>query len=444
MILNPTFLVKKLCLMQKVTKISFAKRYFPGGNNKPPGPINTMIDSLSKQTPKPPFSSLPKTPNQPIGSSGPQGNSTQFPKPSTVAPNSFKPSFTKSLTFDSTASKIGSFPSTPNIPIPPTISANNADLAALLTENTKNFKNINDNTFNTKINNNTTASNLSAAELIEELKKRGLIKTDVGQTTSNILDKNNNTVPVGETKNGIKLTQLGQAYAKQSEVNIPSTTANITVNNIDNLKFIVALPPKATDKTFIESGEQKHLLVVYNKENNNYFAMGYFTSKKSVDKIADMQYKAFENLQEKLDNTPNVKAQHFHKFDTPQRMQPNDINPVKYSQEYLDNINQFTYFKNSLEMFNDNAYKEFNHDGITKEHALALCKEHDKVIANKSKHPLTKDQIKHQELNKEKQHQNNAANKEEKQKQKDMAKKEGLKTQQELKLNVNKNDNEIN
>ena len=301
--------------------------------------------------------------------------------------------------------------------------------------------------FDTNITAQTSVDNISNADLITELQKRELVKPDTGQTIGQFLDQQNKFVIIGESKYHIKLTNLGQAYSKKLELEASETVSTdgfMNVENIDNLNFMIVLPPKVSHQTFIESGEQKHLLVAFNKENNEYYAIGYFTSKTSVNKISDMQYKTFEDNKEstKKLGTTKEKSQNFVSFDAPKRIQPNDIKPVKYSKEYLANINAFSIFSDLIENLKKVPYKPFNTNGVTKKDAFDMCKEHDKIVTNKGSHPLTADQIKLQESAKAKQKQDQENMKEEKQKQKNMAKKEGLKKQEELKLNKNKNNDE--
>jgi hypothetical protein len=54
-------------------------------------------------------------------------------------------------------------------------------------------------------------------------------------------------------------------------------------NNIDIYEFIITVPPKPSSETFIELGQQKYLLIIHNKDNREYYAIGYLTSKKVVN-----------------------------------------------------------------------------------------------------------------------------------------------------------------
>ena len=99
------------------------------------------------------------------------------------------------------------------------------------------------------------------------------------------------------------------------------------------------------------------------------------------------------------------KEQKFLPFKVAVRIQPQDLKKTVRGAEYL----MLNLSEESREILEDtwdklkvNHYNDYNKDGITKKTLLEMVKDHDRVAANKGKHPLTTDQIKANEENKAK------------------------------------------
>ena len=382
-------------LLKFIYNVQIIKRYYPG-----PGKNTSKL--LNKSNPKTSNSnnlnipSVPKTPTVPTTSTT-SSNMSKMPQKVaetlklTPTQNNSSPSTLTEQTKNMSPGYHG-FGSWLNINKPTT----------LPTASGKNFE--------TNITKDTKVSDLTTQELSRELQCRELARTDLGYTTTSIKDSNGDQIVIGQAQHGIKLTTLGQAYVnkirtKNKEVN--TNTKMFEMPKDKNLKLIITVPPKANENVFIESGKQKHLLVVYNEKNNDYYAIGYFTSKESDKKLADKQFKTF---QEEKDNsiTENTikssnKKQYFVEFEIPERIAEEDLRIPKYGDEYLKHIKQSEYFETVLETLSKVPYNEFNKDGITQENGLDMCKEHDENAKYNKKHPQTAGQIKQQELNKLKQ-----------------------------------------
>jgi hypothetical protein len=99
------------------------------------------------------------------------------------------------------------------------------------------------------------------------------------------------------------------------------------------------------------------------------------------------------------------KQQFFVEFVSPLTIPKENLNVVKYSTEYLATLNEgaFEIFSASLKTLQEVLPVPFDNTGLTKADCLNMCKQHDINVQNKNKHPLTPDQIKLNEDNKQKQ-----------------------------------------
>jgi hypothetical protein len=93
--------------------------------------------------------------------------------------------------------------------------------------------------------------------------------------------------------------------------------------------------------------------------------------------------------------------QYYLKFKHPLKVNERDIKRVFKDTEYLDSMPSSS--KEDLKAFHKSLMKKnfllFETKGLTKEHCLNMCKEHDKTYHNKGKHPLTEDQMKQKDNN---------------------------------------------
>ena len=251
----------------------------------------------------------------------------------------------------------------------------------------------------------TTAKQVSVEFIIEEMKKREFLSEDLGKTITSIQMKDGTIANIGESKNSLKLNALGQAYAKQCE---PKLNPECKIHDLgEKPTFIIVAPPTNSDNLLIETGKQKHLLVAFNTTTNEYFAIGYLTSKASGIFIHDKQVKLFQDEKENGSPKIPVKKQYLAKFDNPVKIENQDIQRIRWEGEYFDSLSND--IKISLieiwSTVKQNPYSFFNKNGITKEIGLKMCQKHDENLKNKAKHPMTEDQLKQQEDAKLKQQQ---------------------------------------
>jgi hypothetical protein len=283
---------------------------------------------------------------------------------------------------------------------------------------TMKFKSITGKEFETIITEYTLVTDLTLNQFIEEFKKREFIKDDNGDTTVMIKLQDGSDFRLGLSKNGIKLTPLGQAYDEL----LPKTEDLIQEQKhpcptIHTIKMIISAPPASTDNTIIDGGKQKHLLIIQNEENDTYVVIGYLTSKTTGEYLADKQFKAFQNEKIKEDENKDEdktekdvdkkeeKKQNVCIFDVPLEIDKKNVKEVKWDQEYFQEIppENIVAMLQKLKSHWDKGIKSFPTDAITRERALHMCKEHDKIVKAKGKHPLTFDQVKQQEEAKKKQ-----------------------------------------
>lgn len=277
------------------------------------------------------------------------------------------------------------------------------------------LKSISGKIYTTNINQDTTINNVTDEVLKIELLKREIIKENGGNTATVVKIEGNTEAIVGNAKNGIKLTQVGQAYYSKlktkKQLNESSMIPNVNVNLDANpeISFSIIVPPKVADDVFIEDGKQKHLLVVFDTTTNNYYSIGYMTSKSSGDLLSDKQYKYFENEQDHKVNPLKQKQQFFVPSKHPVFVPEDQIKVVKYSKEYLDSLG-FEAYENLLEavkILKEIPPVAYSTLGLTTSDALDICKEYDLNELKKKKHPLTEDQIKLNNINKQKQKEGN-------------------------------------
>jgi hypothetical protein len=96
--------------------------------------------------------------------------------------------------------------------------------------------------------------------------------------------------------------------------------------------------------------------------------------------------------------------QQFVTFDKPRSWNVDNVKLVKDDQEYLSTVlpANWKLIYNKIKEKWEQGIQDFPHDGITKNDALLMCKEYDKIAQGKGKHPITTDQTQINEDNKKK------------------------------------------
>lgn len=264
------------------------------------------------------------------------------------------------------------------------------------------LKTLSNKSYQTTLTEKTTVNDISDKNLIEEMLKRELIKIDNGNTTVTVKLEDDSNYLLGISKQGVKLSGLGQAYYEKLKDDI-TLSSNVIPELSSN--FIIIVPPENSSKLFIETGKQKHLLVVSDNKGN-YYAIGYMTSKNSGEFLSKEQFKKFQDVKEGNSNNSN-KEQHIVFFDKCIKIEESSMKQVKWGKNYIENLSDDStkVLTNHCEKLENKPYEIYNPEGITKEKCLQMCIEHDKIASSsgKKKHPLSADQVKQNKENEDKQ-----------------------------------------
>jgi hypothetical protein len=149
------------------------------------------------------------------------------------------------------------------------------------------------------------ANEFTATELVQACVDRALVKVENNPKANpefkpvDIKLANGSTHTLNNSEQGIKLTDIGNAYAYwYSESKNSTPESNIKAKVILEEKTIIA-PPNPRENIIIANGKTKHLLYGCYISEGDFMASGYLTSKKSGIQISTKQYKAFEKEIEK-------------------------------------------------------------------------------------------------------------------------------------------------
>ncbi len=253
----------------------------------------------------------------------------------------------------------------------------------------------------------TTIAKLSPEQLLVEMKNRELIREVDNKSAILIKLQDDSSYLLGSSKNNVKLSVVGLAYyeAISSKKECFDFNVQENINSLQESNLMIIVPPKSTDNIFIDTGIQKHLLVIYNSATDKYFAVGYLTSKKGTEFFSPQQFKAFQDQQE---NSPSKshKQQYFKGLENPIQIKKEDIKRAKWDKEYIQSLPTNTYKEMITSLWADLKEKKFQifeNAGLTMEDGIRMCQQYDTIVRNKSKHPLTAKQIQLNEENKQKQ-----------------------------------------
>ena len=118
-------------------------------------------------------------------------------------------------------------------------------------------------------------------------------------------------------KNKLKLSPLGQAYSTKLK-NSHETKVSLKDEKVKFEDLMIITPPLVNDDLFIETGLQKHLLVVYDSSIDKYIATHYLTRKPTAEKLCDKEFKVFQNEQQYPEKTfVSKKSQNIFGLKTP-------------------------------------------------------------------------------------------------------------------------------
>jgi len=257
-------------------------------------------------------------------------------------------------------------------------------------KNAKTFKTHYGIQYSTTLDELTTVDSLTDSELEKELVKRQLAKPE-NKHKMNITTEEGGCFDIAKTKSEYKLTPIGIEYHKQVK-----NKDNIDPNNkiefsTENLDLCIVIPPAPSDNTFIPIPAQKHLLAVYQESDKSYYTLGYFTGKVNKYHISDVQFHKFQKGETViLPQSMIGKKQYFIPFDNVKKLSTTPI-IAKDGDKYIE----FTGKKALFEFFFTERiakpYEYYETTGVTKEHAVTMCKEYDKNTAKSNKHPKSTD-----------------------------------------------------
>jgi len=119
---------------------------------------------------------------------------------------------------------------------------------------------------------------LSYQQLLKELALRGFIKVaDKNATTFKTIS--DDTIVIGESKNNVKITPSAKAYTNEIK-------EKPTINAEEHVQYYIAgLLPSGS---ILSDGANKHPVVVYDKGKGIFYLIGYFTSNKASDALAEL------------------------------------------------------------------------------------------------------------------------------------------------------------
>jgi hypothetical protein len=264
----------------------------------------------------------------------------------------------------------------------------------------------------TKITADTKPDELSREEILKEIMSRGMAKKDEKPSPiAKLKDHDNNIVKTPVQIANIKINSLGMAYLAEEEAE-PSITYDIKEYNSDDYEFFLAITiPNYTEETCLLSGKQTHIIAVVAKkkesyENEEYNLIGYLTSQKTKNLIANKQFDKFQEEKDNEITNENLKSnkpQYFAGFKNLESISKENMIKLKYSDEYLNQPNILDLFRlNHVELIKKKG-KIFNPSGITRQDLLNICQKYDKIVVGKKSQPQTDEQKTHQDENIKKQ-----------------------------------------
>jgi hypothetical protein len=269
--------------------------------------------------------------------------------------------------------------------------------------------------YETKMTPFTKEEHLTEDQVIEELKKRGLVKDDSGHTTTSVILQDDSTRIVGCSKHNVKLSPIGQASVElQNAVKLPEETLpplNLAEKDIKNI--LIILPPKSDSSLLLETGKQKHLLVAVDHKGD-YYSFGYLTSKKNSIILSEKQFKKFQNEKEDVKEILPLKIQGYVAFNRVQKIDLLDIHVAKWGTEYLNFLDDGVR-KILIQIFiltSEEPTEYFDKTGISKKDCIEICQKFDIIAVTKGtkqekQHPISLDQQKQNAIHKEAQKQKN-------------------------------------
>lgn len=153
---------------------------------------------------------------------------------------------------------------------------------------------------------------------------------------------------------------------------------------------------KPSENGFILHGKQTHLLLVmvHDLETDNFYGLGYLTSKKNEYAIAKDQYQKFEKSKEgEIQQSSIEKIQYINVYPNLEQISKDDIIILKWGEDYLSQDETLTSITKIYGKMHTKDATIYHNVGPTKKDYVKMCKDFDDIVNNKKKHPQTQSQI---------------------------------------------------
>jgi len=134
----------------------------------------------------------------------------------------------------------------------------------------------------------------------------------------------------------------------------------------------------------------KHMPILFRKNDQNWYSLGYLTSQPQFKKLGNMQFKAFQdiNYRELIPKNPD-KPQYLALYDNAKKVPEDQIILLKGGADYLAFIKQTEIINKICEKLMEKAYVNYNPEGLTVEQCIATCIHFDTVVKKNLSHPQT-------------------------------------------------------
>lgn len=227
-----------------------------------------------------------------------------------------------------------------------------------------------------------------------ELAGRRIVLLTKKDNTTSLITESGETIQVGGSHNDMKISPLAIAIKRQllqKDLNNPSVRI---FNNLSDPQLAVLWKdPNA----FLLESHQKHIvIVIYDKDYDCYYVLGYLTSQSTSKHLSEYQFKLYQQAREmnkELTEMPKGKPQLFARSQNFYEVPTNQITFLKWGSEYLKEINMLEYFKTVQEALIKNPVIPYNPEGLPLSHLMKMIFECDNHLRNKIPFPKTESQL---------------------------------------------------
>ena len=248
-----------------------------------------------------------------------------------------------------------------------------------------------------------------------DLITRGLIKEDTYNKKSvAILLEDGSSKFIGNSNSGYKLSHLGNAYREHVVPPQKPLEDSFFVQDVSIDKFKIMIPVPTTEKTFIEESHNKHLIVIFNPFDKEYYSVAELTSKKTAEFFANQQFKTFQDEKQTGNYvvTNEKNTQHIVYYHIPQKVNSESVCFAKWGTEYITNVPEKSKEKLLLTVIKATelgVLHQHDPEGLTTKQGEDMCDAYDAITSKNKKHPISKEQAMLNKKNEENQKQKNKA-----------------------------------